>query len=284
MLEDSTYNLTNRELRLSYWYVTHKLLLRKLLIALLALVCFLLLFFVSWQLAFFGFDYQVEKFQINRLVFGDNLILSSIESGRPTQLQISDPVTISNEDGRNDYFAQISNNNNDWLATFDYEFSNDSDQSRIRKGFILPNERKFLMDLGVEERIFGLNITNVNWQRIAESERIYNERHRLNIANEEFIPGVEAGDPNRLVFDITNDSAFSYWQVGIQAFLYSGGNVSSVNYIILEQFEAGESRHIELNWSNRLPRINGLDIIAEVNVFDEDNIIPPSADADIPIF
>lgn len=284
MENNSVNNLTNKELGLSYWYVTHKLLLRQILILAMSVVGFLLLFFVVWQLSFWGINYANESFQVRKLIFTDNLGLGTIESQKPVSLQISDPISLKGEGGRDDYFSQVSNNNIEWLATFDYQFNNDTDNTRYRRGFSLPNSQKFLMDLGVEQRISGLDIINLKWQRLPDSARLYDERHRFSIENEDFIAGAQLGDPNRLVFDITNHSAYSYWEVGIQSFLYSDGNIASVNYLAIEQLMAGETRHIELSWSNRLPRINSLDIIPDINVFDEENIMPQRAETDVPIF
>ncbi|MEK7072132.1 MAG: hypothetical protein AAB969_01025 [Patescibacteria group bacterium] len=283
MPNDQNYNFTDKELKFSYWYVTHKLLLRKLLIVLLGLACFLVWFYLIWQLVFLSVYYGIENYQIKKLVFGDNLALSTINQLQPLSLQISDPVSLIGEGGRNDYFAEISNNNSNWLAIFDYTFSGNNDKSIIHQGFALPLEKKYLMSLGLEGSVSELNISNIKWQRIYNPKEIYEERYRFKIENDNLISSSKTGVPSILAFDITNESAFNYWQVGIEAFLYSGGNVASVNYIILEQLKAGEKRHVQINWSNKLPRISNIEIIPEINVFDEKNIMPQTAPVDFPI-
>lgn len=283
MPNDQNYNFTDKELKFSYWYVTHKLLLRKVLMALLGLVCFLIWFYLIWQLVFFGVYYNIENYQIKKLVFGDNLALSTINQLQPSSLQISDPVSLIGEGGRNDYFAEISNNNNNWLAIFDYTFDGNNEKSILHQGFALPLEKKYLMALGLEGPVSELNISNIKWQRVYNPKETYEERYRFKIENDNFISSSKTGDPSILAFDITNESAFNYWQVGVSTFLYSGGNVASVNYIILEQLKAGEKRHVQINWSNKLPRISNIEILPEINVFDEKNIMPQTAPADFPI-
>jgi hypothetical protein len=284
MENDQVNNFTNRELNLSYWYVTHRIILRQAFVTVMSLVCFLFFAFLAWQLAFFGIEYGNESFQLRKIIFADNLALPAIESNKPASLQISDPVLLQGENGRNDYFAQVANGNAGWLATFDYRFDDGSGDIRYRKGFALPQSQKFLMDLGVENRVNNLDIVDVKWQRLEQPDRNYDERYRFTIANEDFIAGAQPGDLNRLIFDITNHSAYGYWEVGIQSFLHSVDGIASINYLSIDQLEAGETRHVELSWSNRLPRINNLEIIPEINVFDDTNIMPQQADPDIPIF
>ncbi|MDO8669243.1 MAG: hypothetical protein Q7K65_03030 [Candidatus Buchananbacteria bacterium] len=283
MPSNQNYNFTDKELKFSYWYVTNKLLLKRILAIFLALVGFFLWLYLIWQLVFFGLYFSQESYQLKKLVFGDNLALSVIGQLQPTSLQVSDPVSLAGEGSRNDYFAEISNNNSNWLATFDYIFDGVSKSANSRKGFSLPLEKKYLMNLGVEGSISQLNISNVKWQRIDNPQTIYQERYKFKIENSNFTPGSNAGDPGILGFDITNESAFNYWQVGVAVFLYSGGNIASVNYIALEQLKAGEKRHVQLNFSNKLPKISNIEILPEINVFDEDNIMPQTAPVDFPI-
>lgn len=283
MAIDQNYNFTDKELKFSYWYVTHKLLLRNIYIISLGLLCFVIWFYLIWQLVFFGIFYNVENYQLRKLVFSDNPGLATITQLTPKSLQIGDPVSLASEGDRVDYFAEVSNSNTDWLATFDYVFDGNGSDGNTRSGFALPQERKYLMNLGLDGPVSQLNISNLKWQRIGNAQSVYNERYQFRIENNDFIAGSKADDPSILTFDIINDSAFNYWQVGVQAFLYSGGNVASVNYIVLEQLKSGEKRHVQLNWSNKLPRISNIEIIPEVNIFDDNNIMPQDAPADLPI-
>lgn len=281
MLGDQNYNFTNKELKFSYWYITHKLLLRKIFIIFLGASCFLIWFYVIWQLAFFGFNYSLENQQIRKLVFGDNLGLPALGRLQPAPLQISDPLALKSEGQRYDYLAEILNSNKYFLATFDYQLAGGNQPATKRAGFILPLEKKYLLSLGVASSASALDISNLKWRRLYNPQAVYEERYRFKIENENFNASSQAGVPSILTFDITNDSAFSYWQIGLQSFLYSGGNLASVNYLVLEQLKSGEKRHLQLNWSNALPRISQIKIVPEVNVFDEDNIMPPES-ADTP--
>lgn len=283
MINDANNNFTDQELKFSYWYVTHKLLLRNIFVILLGLAGFFMWFYIVWQLVFLGLNYSLEQSQVHRLIFDNNPALVSLNLLKPVTIQISDPIALTSGDNRQDYFAEISNNNKNWLATFDYSFSDSEKDSNIRSGFVLPLEKKYLMNLGVTGPVAELTITNLKWQRISNPQLVYTDRYKFIIENEKFVTGIKTDDPNFLVFDITNNSAFNYWQVGVQTFLYGGGNVVSVNYIVLEQLKAGEKRQVQINWSGDLPRISNIQIIPEINIFDEANIMPQTAPTDFPI-
>lgn len=283
MAEEQLQNFTDKELQFSYWYITHKLLLAKILVIFLSFICLSVWFYVGLNMYFFGVNYNVENYQIRRLLFEDNMSLSILASSVPRSFQVSDPIYFSGADNRNDYYVEISNSNGEWLITFDYEFDGVSGSPYVRNGFVLPTQKKFLMDLGVEGNVSGIKITDIKWERVANFEREYNERFRFTVSNEEFIAGSISGDPNRLIFNITNHSAYNYWQIGVQTFLQSGGNIVSINYIILEQFKSGETRAVELNFEGRLPRISGINVVPDINVFDENNIMPQEAPREVPI-
>lgn len=272
-------NLTNKELKFSYWYVTNKLLLRQWFIGFLIALAAILWFFVLWQLIFYFIQYEVERAQIRRLLFGENKILSTLESRGPLPLKISDLKILTSENNRYDFMSQVINVNPLWLATFDYQFATNNNTGFIRQGFVLPGEEKYLMDLGFSESGARLEISNLKWQRFGDFEKKYNDRFRLTVTNEDFIAAQSVSEPNRLVFDLTNHSAFNYWAVGAQAFLMSNGNIVSVNYITLEKLKSGETRPVEMYWNNRLPRVNRMQVVVDINILDDKNIMPPESPA-----
>jgi hypothetical protein len=110
---------------------------------------------------------------------------------------------------------------------------------------------------------------------VAAVESVINARLRFEVADEQLYPGTVAGEPNRVVFKMSNNSAFGFWNVGAQVFLYSAGSLVSINYIDIKQFRAGETRQIEVDWNYRLPSIDSIEVRPELNAFDEGNIMKP---------
>ena len=93
--------------------------------------------------------------------------------------------------------------------------------------------------------------------------------------NEQYLPPAKTGQPSQISFDLTNDSAYGYWQVNAVALLYSGGTLAAINYATISQLRSLETRTIELNWAQDLPAIDSIQIVPEVNYIDSASIIPP---------
>lgn len=274
MAEVPSHQFSDKELKFSYWYVTNKLILKRYLIIFLSLLSLSLWGFVIYALVFYIIDYPTEQYLLQRLMTTPAAAQAALEALKPAPLQIGDLEAVGGEDARYDFISSISNPNKNWLATFNYRFIDAQNKMQLKKGFVLPLEQKYLFDLGHESSDGRLEITDLSWQKVFNTEYVKNDKYRFVISDEQFIAGLQAGDPNRLVFKLSNDSAYNYWEVGIQAYLYSGGNLASINYITLNQVRAGEQRDVEIDWNYRLPRIDSFEIMPELNVFDKNNIMP----------
>ena len=275
MVEAPTHNLTDKQLKLSYWYISHKLKIRRYttIFLIVAAAVFWLLF--GWQMADFIVNYNQDQYNIGRMLFTASPYADLLDQAKPQNLSISDTQTFSEENGRYDFLADITNPNNSWLVTFDYRFSDGEKPSAYKQGFIMPGEEKYLMDLGHDDNASKLEIINLRWKRVSKVESIINDRLRFEVSEEKLYAGTAAGEPNRVVFKMANHSAFSFWSVGAQVFLYSAGGLVSVNYIDVKQFRAGETRQVEVDWNYRLPGIDSIEVRPELNAFDEKNIMKP---------
>ena len=68
---------------------------------------------------------------------------------------------------------------------------------------------------------------------------------------------------------ITNDTPFNYNAVEIQVGLSSGNRLVSVTRLSLADFLSGQARPISARWTNTLPPVSNVEIIATVNIIDE---------------
>jgi hypothetical protein len=198
-----------------------------------------------------------------------------LDQTRPKALKFSEATALPATSGHYDLVVEVNNPNSDWLGLFDYELGPKISSSTMRSGFILPGEDKYLVGISADSANTGLKTNNFRWQKIDNFAAIKKDRDRFVIENEEYLPPAKTGDPARIKFDITNDSAYSYWQVNTVALLYSGGSLAAVNYATVSRLKSLETRTIEMNWAHDLPAIDSIQIIPEVNYLDAGSIIPP---------
>lgn len=272
-----TSGLSDWQLKLSYFYVSNKLLLRKILIVcLIALNCWLWGYSI-YGLAIWALDYNRLKVQTQNLLFSSSDTLPILEALKPQPLALSDIESFAGTGDRYDLVAQAVNPNGNWSAQFEYAFIDDKASTTYFSAFALPGQKKILMDLGRASSNVRLEIRNLTWQKVTDYSELKFYRERFTVEDDQFFPATKIGDPSRLKFTLKNESPFGYWEAGIAIFLYSGGQAAGVNYLSIPQLKSGLSREVEINWLKPLPTIDSLEIIPEIDYLNEKNLMPPSA-------
>lgn len=274
-IPSSSSGLSDFQLKLSYFLVSNKLLIRKIYIVLLILFNCVFWGYVIYGFTIWAMDYQRLSQQTNDLLYGSSTVLPSIEAGKPKELQVSDIKSFGSEADRFDLMAEVVNPNTDWLATFDYVFTNNASTTKYA-GFALPGKRKILLALGKSEANSQLVISNIKWSKITDFAAIANNRDRFLIQDNVFIPATKDTNPSRVKFSITNESPYSYWETGLVVLLYSGSNMVAVNYLTIPQFLSGSTRQIEMNWTKPLPNVDNMEIIPEINFLEPNNLMAPA--------
>ncbi len=264
-------SFSNQELKFSYWYITHKLEIRRWMTIALGVVAFLLWLYIIWQMTFFAISFKASDARLKQMVFGENPSLGEVSGAKPQDLQVSDVEVFGEDGGSVEMAAKVRNPNASWAAQFNYQFNSSDSQSQ----FILPGEEAYIMGLNMRDSAGELKITDLSWQRVANFKELYEDRNNFVVTNEKFTAGIQVGDPNTLSFDIKNNSAYSFWETEVQGFLYDGGSLVALGSIKLQQFKSGEAEHVEMLWNKRLPRITEFQVVPRVNVVLESNIMPP---------
>jgi len=285
-------NLDPKQLKWAYWYVTHKMQLRALLAGLLIVTSVLL----------YGFSIYRMVIYFSEMIEVDNMIVEAsrdkIDFQYFRQKNAPQPIAIrqvkffsgrARKDGTDliyyDLMAIADNVNPRWRAEFDYRFVSANWQGETKQGFILPNEKKYLLDLGIldlsQVSSLKLEISNIKWRRISlhdvkDVEKFKDEHFNLLISDKEFKPSIDlvgaegrAVTRNKVSFKVRNFSAYGYWQFPLNITLDYGDQVVGVNRFIIENFASGDEEAVEVVWSEKLPPIQNFIIEPDVNIFDE---------------
>jgi len=278
---------TDRQLKVGTWYVERKNRLQK--IGLIILIAFdaLAIIFVLWTLVdlyLISWKYDVI---LRQEIAQSRITGQAVSATAPEKLKNLATYNFASGD-KIDFVAQVQNPNLDWYATFTYQFASEKYASEIQKGFILPGEEKYLAVLGAKDagafRNAQIVFNDFSWHRI-DHEKIRNidswlkDRLNFEIKDEKHTTAFEGSrDIGRTSFTVKNNSAFGYWSVGFPVVLLRGRVPQAVNYITLEQLDAGETRKVDVNWFEQLPATTEITILSEVNVFDPTVFMPPKAE------
>lgn len=284
-------NVSERKLDFGYWYLLNKKRLRLIFITVVIICNVGLGSFIIWGLVrHFVLDAnQVQN--ISAELTRDLVAYNSYKlRNTPQEIQFIGIDVLNVETGVYDIVAQVRNLNDKWAQEFEYAFSyGGAEQTDFKEAYILPGEVKFIYALGVKsDRVISqprIITQNAKWTRILDYQNFGPPRLRFDIPAQTVshasarASGVSGQIPvEQTSFTVINNSAFNYWNVGFFVVLYRGSSVAAVNYVSTDQFIAGETRNLTLNWFQPLPSIQKVDIIPEVNILDDNVYMPLNGD------
>ncbi|MFH1291781.1 MAG: hypothetical protein ABIH87_01105 [bacterium] len=279
--------LTEKQLKLGYWWITNKLLVKKILTMLLGAVGFSLLAYGAWGFADWFIGSGVSE-RAGTALLTENLTDYTFfrESNQPKPMVTQSPLVLSSGEGRYDLVAKISNPNHRWWVEFSYKFSGADSSDQIYTEYLLPTDTRYIYVLGVKtERkpIPALEIMDVHWHRVdghfVQPDYLTWATERLDFTIEN--PKYNPPDPNspipvsRASFRVINGTAYSYVAAPFFVALYSGSRLVGVNRVVATRFLAGSTRDIEASWFTDLPSVTRVEVLPELNIFDNKIYLKP---------
>lgn len=276
--------ISTKELEAGLWYVEHRRQLRMALIIFLAIISA-----VSWAYTIYGFAYYLARGMKEDEILTKQLVEASsvgheyVSKVSAKQLILSPIGVLSSSGNKYDLYTVLENDNERWWAEFDYYFTASGRQTKKSSGYILPFESKYLTALAQEfdsqPQNANLVMENIKWHRVNQHEisdwqTFRDSRLNIEASDIKFTPAGGSQKLNQLSFNITNNTAYNYWDVGFTILLTSGGNLISINHYGLSDFMSGETRLVEINWAGATGSISQAKIIPEINIMKDDIYIP----------
>lgn len=276
--------ISNFWLKISYWFVSHKLFFKKLLIigliilnvGLFGWTIFQTLIILvvqekDFQQMLGGLTYDLIDYQyFNQKIKAKDLELLSLDIL---------PVT----EGRYDIVARVKNPNSDWVVKkVIYQFISGDKVIAEKTSFIFPGEEKFLAVFNTEPTSLGgvtLRFKEISWQRELNFADFSPQYLNFDISEINIMTPSQLSIRGKLpvtkvTFKVKNQSAYNFWQVGFYVALYSGSKLIGLNYTLLDQFKSGEEKRAEVNWIQSLSTPNRAEILPEVDILNPDVYMP----------
>jgi len=274
-------DLSDKELKWGYWFISHKEELKKYGAYLLALVCLLIWIKPVWGLVVYLSELPQDQAIIMSLTRPGIDFSALREKSRVEELRITPARAIYTGDNQYDFLAQATNLNlNRGVAELKYRFVSGAFVSPTGTIAILPNRTVYLLSLANQSPIRlsspVLEIISLRWQSIRQ--RLESSENPIVISQPTFGPN-EDNSRFLINFLAKNESLKNIWEVRFQGILFAGNNIVSVNQITMEEFISGQSREVEISWFERLPGVSRVEVIPVVDVFDENNFFEISSQA-----
>lgn len=283
---DPTGEISNRELEVAAWYVTHKESLKKFGTGLLAAFCV-----ATAGYGIYGWlEYLIVGYREDRAAFvslgGNAPGIRHLERNPAEGLSLGAVYTFQTAAGRYDMAAEAKNDRPDMtaLVTFRYVFSGGESARTQRQ--IMPAGSAILAAYGVESdgtpQNASLVVDSVAWQRVnphtvPDPAAYVSERLRFAVENVAFVPAASESDlsSSHISFDAVNPSAYSYWQARFDAAFFDGEELTGVAPITIDRFRSGERRRVDYATQNPAVRAREVRLYPDLNIFDRAVYMPP---------
>jgi len=290
--KDPTGEFSNRQLKLANWYISHKLLLKKIGLGLLITWCVVT---VSYSFGYWGYYFSTGYWQDQDMLAHQTIELENYDNLKylyaPKDLMVKNVSvyqTVSEE--LFDLTAAVYNPNERWLVGVEYKFQYNGGETPLTRTILLPGDNRPIVYLGLASGVrpsgVKLVIEKTIWRSldahvIKDVENYMTERLAFEIGNFDFTRASRVtGVPSHMIeFDILNASAYNYWEPAFYVELYDQGRVG-ILYVTLDKFKSGETRHIDVRSFIGNLYVENIKVYPLVNIFDQDEFMEVGAYVD----
>jgi len=283
---DPTGELPTSKFKWAIWYVTHKILLYKILVGFLIGFSVLTILFGLWKWG----DYLIFGIAEDQLL--ERSISTSINYGGINQSFSAQPLQIAGTQilvsgvNRYDIVSEVANPNQRFVAEFDYSYQLGGDAATaVQHAMLLPGETRPLAFLGYADGApgasSGLVLSNVTWNRIDahQAPDIENwQKDRLNFVVTDFSfvasRSVEDANAHIIRFKLTNDSLYGYDAPSFQVGLFNNGSLVGILPWSLNRIRSGETVSVDLRSFAPDLNVTEVKIFPFINIFNTEAYLP----------
>jgi hypothetical protein len=282
-----TINIDDAKLSFGFWYISHLTSFKKAIIFI-----FFAISVITWGYSLFNFVYYLafgaarDDKMLNELVRVGTIGHSYFTQRKAASLEISEPEIIFNKDKKYDLAAAINNPNKYYWAEFDYQFVSGANIIYEYKGYIMPNEDKYLLSLSngnITNDTVELNIGNISWHRIDQKEirdisEFEKDHTRIEIKDKQFIGSGETSlsdklSISRLKFTAVNRTPYNYRNIKFNIILRRGGGLAAADNYTIDEFISGQTYPVEISLKGDQGFVNEIEIQPDINYMENSSYI-----------
>jgi hypothetical protein len=289
---------TEGELKFASFWVRNRVLLERIRNIALITINVGVWSFVLWGLLdAYAISYPRES-RITAEIAHNQFLAAQLEGNKPQNVQPGGEgvKVFQATDSRLDFIVPVLNPNTDWWVEFTYRFNVSGEMTPARSGFLIPGEKTYLGEFGFKPTTAGarsgvLTVDNVRWHRIdrslvgADYPAWLARRKQFRVENITFTTDAATSAApasgsaanrqfSRTSFDFVNPSAYGFWQVKLYIVLKRGGSSMAATSITLDRVQPGETRHVNVDWFERLPAATETEVVPVVNFLDTSVYLP----------
>ncbi len=281
---DPTGEFTNKDMARSAWFVSHKILLRKILIGILLtwiIVAGVYALVILGAYLFSGYwtdrDTRIQTVD----EFQDYSKSGALYAAQA--LQINDTKVF--QTGENyDFYSAAVNPNLNFVARLKYKYVFEGGETASKVLTIDPGKKIPLTVFGFQSNNYPVGarlvIEDTRWRKInphsiADIKGYMAARSNFIVEAVSIEHNLATGAvPPRITFDIENNTAYSYYEGRFVLTLLGGGNVQAIIPLSIKNFRAGERFPLDIRPAFDISGIDDIEVIPLMDVFDSNEFLP----------
>ena len=272
-------NLSDDDLKVSYWYVTHRILLRKVGIGALMVFAVLVLVFGIVNLVNFYSAGEQDIAALTSEVGKEKLNVALLaEANKPKDLTVGETRVLKGQKGHVDFVTELFNPNIQWtVQSFDYYYLIGEEKTEVRQDFVLPGQQKYIIFFNHESNTTSINsqlvIENIEWDKISNYQSLEEKMLAFEFENAKVLPSTKSGvsgeeNISTISFDILNKTSYNYWEPRFVILLMRGDKLISVADTYVDGLATGERKTESINLIQSLPSSTKLQLVPDINILD----------------
>lgn len=276
-----------KEFQYGYWYVTHKVLIRQIAILVLMIISSSLFLTGLVGLVKYYFADAAKNAALENALASPQISFSNIAAlGAPQPLSVAGSMVFSGAENSFDFVAEIDNINDGWYAkSFDYYFTYGAGlKTEPKKGFALPGQHKYLLDLGktLDTRIADAEVVieNVDWEKAPDFKSLQDKILQFQFPTKALTtistapaataaPGT-TGSVMALKVEVVNSSSYSFWEPRFDVLFYRSNTLVGITELSLSQISTGERQTANLNIFQKLPAGVRVEVVPDIDILNPD--------------
>lgn len=272
-------NLSEDELKYGYWYVTHRVFLRKLGILILAVVVGIILVYGIILISGYYIKDMGDSKGLAANLSQDKLNLSLLaEASKPKDLSVSETRIMRGNKGSVDFITEIVNPNIQWTVdSLEYYYLNGEEKTEIETSYVLPGQTKYLMHFNYPATSTSLSVRlvleKINWKKVVDFAAMQEKAIDFEIKNATISSvvkptGTSSDSVTNISFDVFNKSAYNFWEPRFVVLLERGDQLVAIAETHLSSLGSNEKKTESLNLFQALPASTKVTVIPDINILD----------------
>lgn len=281
---DPTGEFTNKELQASTWYVTHRVLLRNILIGLLGGCSVLTLGYSLLSVGHYAaIGYWNDQAQRDRALVGIQSFPLSQSQYAAVPLEFDRPSLFRSAEGKYDFVMRVKNPNPNRMATLRYHYTYTGGRTRSQEVLILPQRGQMAAILGHMTNAYPSAVRfvpeSVQWKqinphRIVDPHRFIEDHLAFRISDLRFERASDVIPAGRVFFTLENATVYGLKQAEFYVVLFDRDEEVGVLPLTIESFRGGDIEAIELRTLLDLSRVSNIEVLPLVNIFNQSVFMP----------